>query len=88
MTPADETEVEKFAEFLRIAGPPDGRARQRLVDAGRADLLDWALGISAPENVECRTCGDEVLIAGEFGVDPLGIKRCPDCTPENVDTPT
>lgn len=40
--PADEAEVAKFREFLRIAGPPP-IDRQRFIDAGREDLLDWAL---------------------------------------------
>ena len=27
----------------------------------------------------CDTCGGEVLLSGKFGVDPLGLKVCPDC---------
>lgn len=51
-TITDETaeEIRTFAELLRLAGPIDGGASdgrtpgQRLRDAGRADLIDWARG--------------------------------------------
>lgn len=42
--PADEAEIAKFREFLKIAGPPGTPGmRQRFEDAGRLDLLNWAL---------------------------------------------
>lgn len=44
MTPQDAKTVDKFREFLAVAGPPDGKAGARLLAADRKDLLDWALG--------------------------------------------
>lgn len=42
--PADEAEVAKFREFLAIAGKPGTPGmRRRFEEAGRLDLLDWAL---------------------------------------------
>jgi hypothetical protein len=40
--------------------------------------------VNGPENVECQTCGGLTTI----GTDRLGYPvPCPDCTPENVETP-
>lgn len=41
---ATADEVRTFAEFLALVGPADGGGRQRLLAAGRPDLIDWALG--------------------------------------------
>jgi hypothetical protein len=35
----------------------------------------------------CPECNGEILVAGQFGVDPLGIKICPACGGSGV-TPT
>lgn len=41
-----------------------------------------------PENVECLTCGGDRWIDNRCPCcnTNLGPKRCPDCTPENVET--
>jgi hypothetical protein len=54
-----------------IAGPPGSGAS---IDCPTCTAAEQ-------EQTPCPTCGDEVLMAGEFGVDPLGLKRCPTCCP-------
>lgn len=45
LTEHDQQELAKFKEFLRIVGTPtDVSVRERLKEAGREDLLKWALG--------------------------------------------
>lgn len=47
ITDDDADAVRQFAEFLQAAGPPDGGALKRLQEAGRQDLIDYALGKDA-----------------------------------------
>lgn len=47
ITDGDAAAVLEFADFLRHAGPPDGGALKRLQEAGRQDLIDYALGKDA-----------------------------------------
>lgn len=54
MTAITEEELEtigKFSDFLKIVGPlGSGNVKQKLIDAGREDLLEWALGSSNESN--------------------------------------
>ena len=43
-----------------------------------SDQTDYTVG----DNVialDCPTCDGDVLLPGQFGTDPLGLKVCPDC---------